>query len=128
MSSELPYPSHLQASLRSQVLSGSRSEEFATAFLQAQEVLASRGRTGWSWPWFELFQSKTAKSMQVVDAYLRPILKEAVEKAEIDKPAGNNVKASINEDDESETLLDHLVKYTTGGHDSYPLASSIHVG
>lgn len=50
--------------------------------------------------------------MRVVDAFLDPILKEAVEKAKREGIAGSAPKqGDINEDD---TLLDYLVRYTSG--------------
>lgn len=67
------------------------------------------------WPWFELFGSKTKGPMRIVDAFLDPILKAAVEKARVEGTLGTATtqdnKEEIGEDD---TLLDHLVKYTDG--------------
>lgn len=97
----------------------SASDEFAVAFLDAQEALAIRGRIGWSWPWFEIFQNRTKKPMRVVDAYLEPILKEAVRKAEAEKGSTHH-ESKESTDDEQETLLDHLVKFTTGKHPPSP--------
>ncbi len=111
----LPYPFHPQVPTTPKAAVSSTSDEFADAFLEAQEALSNRGRTGWSWPWFELFQCKTAKPMRVVDAYLEPILDRAVQQAERAKRSRTlKEKSSIDEEDESETLLDHLVKFTTG--------------
>lgn len=53
--------------------------------------------------------------MRVVDAFLDPILKAAIEKAQKGTQAPQEVKDEIGED---ETLLDHLVKYTQGGSSS----------
>lgn len=50
--------------------------------------------------------------MRIVDAYLDPILKAAVEKAKHEKTGhAQENKEEIGEDD---TLLDHLVRYTSG--------------
>lgn len=85
------------------------AEEFARAFSVAQEVLADRSTIGWTWPFLEIFQDKTKPSMKIVDAYLGPILADAVEKARNASPMEGK-----NEIDEDATLLDHLVKHTLG--------------
>lgn len=112
----LPYPFHAPSSLTQR--ESSPAEDFALAFTQAQDAVNFRVRMGpYIWPWFELFGSKTKGPMRVVDAFLDPILKAAVEKARVEKTLGtatsNDSKEEIGEDD---TLLDHLVKYTDGGY------------
>lgn len=49
--------------------------------------------------------------MKVVDGYFKPILEQAVEKARGLKTGGSQEPSELNEDD---TLLDHLVRFTTG--------------
>ncbi|EKM59241.1 uncharacterized protein PHACADRAFT_249548 [Phanerochaete carnosa HHB-10118-sp] len=111
LSSVLPYPHTAPAHLLGQ--SASRAEDFARAFAEAQTVLNFRIRMGWLWPWFELAKSKTRTPMEVVDAFLDPILKAAVEKADrIKEGNGGKVPEVKEEIEEDETLLDHLVKYT----------------
>ena len=91
----------------------SAADRFAEAFLNAQAALAMRLRKGWVWHFSELTKDASAKAMKEVDAYLKPILEEAIRK--------NKSQISIgNEDAENETLLDHLVKLTKG---SCPLHS-----
>ena len=62
--------------------------------------------------------------MKVVDAYLQPILEEAIRKNR--NSAGKGEKGQADVTDENETLLDHLVKYTDGKSDIsvYRLISS----
>ncbi|KIP10692.1 hypothetical protein PHLGIDRAFT_100824 [Phlebiopsis gigantea 11061_1 CR5-6] len=106
----LPYPHDAPAALRANV-SRAASEDFARAFAAAQEAVNFRVRMGNIWPYFELLGSKTQAHMRVVDAFLDPILKAAVEKARVEKTMpSQQSKEEIGED---ETLLDHLVKYTS---------------
>lgn len=84
------------------------------AFAQSQELIAARARIGWIWPLFEIFKDKTKEPMRVVNGFLDPILKEAVHKHTTQKlPAGFEDKEAVGEA-EAETLLDHLVRLTTG--------------
>ncbi|PCH37761.1 cytochrome P450 monooxygenase pc-2 [Wolfiporia cocos MD-104 SS10] len=90
------------------------AETFAYAFQQAQHVVSERATLGRIWPLFEIFRNKTDPYMKVVDAYLEPILKEAVAKKEERIRQGMMVtekESDALEDDE--TLLDHLVKFTS---------------
>ena len=48
----------------------------------------------------------------IVDAFIEPILQDAIRKKEERQKAGLGLDNKENEDDE--TLLDHLVKQTTG--------------
>lgn len=110
----LPYPHHAPQAV---IKSGPSSprEDFARAFTEAQEVISNRVRLGWIWPWYELMGSQTTAPMRVVDAFLDPILKEAVEKAKKEREEKGEAYApkqgDINEDD---TVLDYLVRYTSG--------------
>ena len=56
--------------------------------------------------------SKTADAMRVVDAYINPILEQAVKKAKEDKQSGFSERGAAIEEDE--TLLGHLVRLTSG--------------
>ena len=111
MESLLPYPFHAPPTLSEGF--SSKAEDFARAFAEAQNVVIYRIRMGeWIWPWSELFRSKTKEPMRIVDSYLDPILKAAVEKANQDAAGSEQTnKEEIGEDD---TLLDHLVRYTKG--------------
>ncbi|KDR78034.1 hypothetical protein GALMADRAFT_64763 [Galerina marginata CBS 339.88] len=80
---------------------------FAHAFLAAQEVISIRERYGWVWPLAEMFKDESYAPMQVVNAYIEPIVKEALAKKQnfphLDKDQENP---------DDETLLDHLVRVT----------------
>ena len=88
--------------------------DFAVAFAEAQDVIALRVRTGWIWPWLELFKDRTIAPMRVVDAYLVPILEGALKKAKEEKEAGLASEIKAGEVGEDDTLLDHLVRLTHG--------------
>ncbi|KAF7982659.1 hypothetical protein HWV62_27113 [Athelia sp. TMB] len=102
----LPYP-HTAAHLNA--AHSSPAEDFAVAFGRSQELISQRARIGWIWPLFEIFKDTTAEPMKVVNGFLDPILKEAVEKQRV-AGEGFEDKEAVGE---AETLLDHLVKLTT---------------
>lgn len=92
----------------------SPADAFAEAFRDAQVAVSNRSRLIWLWPWAELFGSRTSKQMEVVDAYLDPILEKAVEKAKVYKKMGDAAGKEAGESNEEGTLLDQLARYTTG--------------
>ncbi|KAI0663220.1 cytochrome P450 monooxygenase pc-3 [Cubamyces menziesii] len=108
LSSELPY-AHNDPIAPKFIGEKDTAEGFSTAFAAAQEVISMRGRTGWLWHLQELFHDKSAEHMRVVDAFLQPILEEAIAKNSNTKPRATSGDKG---DEENETLLDHLVKIT----------------
>ncbi|KAJ6586571.1 cytochrome P450 [Mycena sp. CBHHK59/15] len=64
-------------------------------------------RYGWIWPLFELRRDATAAPMEVVSAYLDPIIREAVEKRRV---ASSLTEAGAKE---GVTLLDELLNLTS---------------
>ena len=105
---DLPYAFNDRPSLEVAPPSKGASALFSEAFADVQGALAMRLHTGWVWAFEEVFRGRTKMHMKVVDAYLQPILEEAVRKNQSD--AGEKEK-----DDDGETLMDHLVKQTEGG-------------
>ncbi|KAF8600072.1 CYP63 cytochrome P450 monooxygenase-like protein [Ceratobasidium sp. AG-I] len=95
------------------------SASFAAAFGRAQELLVLRASWVYFWPWIEMFWDRTAKDMKVIDAYVRPILKEKLEEK---RKRGAKMKVVGVSEKEGEkgkmleeggdTLLDHLVQFT----------------
>ncbi|KAL6298478.1 cytochrome P450 [Sparassis latifolia] len=83
------------------------TESFASAFAGAQHVVGARTRIGWVWPLLEITREHSAPHMRVVDAFLRPIIAEALSKNERLTQESKGLDAS-----EGETLLDHLVQFT----------------
>lgn len=97
------------------------AEDFSKAFSEVQEICSKRGLLGWMWPLAEIFGDKSKPSMKIVDAYLGPILEEALKKHR-DAPASEKGKDDVEDDD---TLLDHLIRRTSGrsGHLVFKAAS-----
>lgn len=94
------------------------AERFSSAFAEAQALISQRSRVGWIWHVEEMLHDKSAEHMEVVDAYLKPILEEVVAKNRVAKA---QVKAGgEDEQNDDETLLDHLVKLTDGPCLGYP--------
>ncbi|EGO01601.1 hypothetical protein SERLA73DRAFT_176994 [Serpula lacrymans var. lacrymans S7.3] len=108
LSAGLPYPYNVTSS---EAPSGKAktAEDFAQAFGQAQYIISQRPRKGWVWPLFEFFKDKTEEPMNIVNAYIEPILKEAIEKRKAASLSGEKTE-ELSDDD---TLLDHLVRLTT---------------
>ncbi|KAG9217637.1 hypothetical protein CCMSSC00406_0003674 [Pleurotus cornucopiae] len=120
LNGRLPYPYDKQLLHYSDTHQSEEvAEKFAHAFLQAQQIIAGRERMGWTWPLTELWGDKTNEHMRVVDAFIAPIVKDAVKKKRsADEEKGIAGAATLDmekKDDVSddETLLDHLVKFTS---------------
>lgn len=108
----LPYPDNttkIPSIMRT--VQGDAANAFATAFLEAQAVISVRERSGWVWPLTEITKDNSYQPMQVVNAYIEPIVKEALARK-------RNLPADEKglENSEHETLLDHLVSVTDGEH------------
>lgn len=110
LAAELPYPFNISISdLGMAPTSSNKTLDFGAAFTAAQYALAMRNSIGATWPLFEFFRDPTREPMKVVDLFLKPILKDAIEKHEASQEFSNAEKEF-----EDETLLDHLVRQTTG--------------
>lgn len=109
----LPYPHNAsyipQESVSAQSI---RANDFARAFLQSQEIISSRERYGWIWPLAEIWEDQSKAPMKIVNAYLDPIIQEAIEKKKAAPPTEEKKLDSHVED--GETLIDHLVSLTSG--------------
>lgn len=115
----LPYPGSGQDDANR--FTGNAADKFARAFMDAQWNSMIRVRIGYLWPLVELAKNKMKAPMDIVNAYLDPILAAALQRRNtylLEKNAYPNVaqlKASEkNEILEGETLLDYLVKQTNG--------------
>ncbi|KAG6888060.1 hypothetical protein C0992_009751 [Termitomyces sp. T32_za158] len=90
------------------------ASEFAVAFLQVQEIVAVRNLYGWIWPLTEIIEDKTKKPMEIVRAFLDPIIKEAlIKNANAPKDASKEDETESHVE-EGETLIDHLVRLSSG--------------
>ena len=92
-------------------------ERFPEAFATVQRIVSERPRVGWVWPMMEVFKSAPDEHMTVVDAFIEPILQDALRKKEERAKAGEDLDDKESQDDE--TLLDHLVKQTSGAPTLY---------
>ena len=107
ISAGLPYPYNAQHTPRVKRTSkGDDANSFASPFLEAQETISLRERLGWAWPLVEFWKDRAKTPMEVVNAYIEPIVHTALEK----KRSG----ALDEKDRESETLLESLVRDTQG--------------
>ncbi|KAG2143715.1 cytochrome P450 [Suillus clintonianus] len=104
LSARLPYPSDAPESTNA-IQGDNASAAFSDAFSQAQQIINRRAAMGQTWPLVEILADSTAQHMKVVNTFLDPILKDALEKH------STAVKLEKNEDDQ--TLVDHLVNLTS---------------
>lgn len=111
LNSSLPYPRGLIPYTEMTELSP--SERFAYAFGKVQQIVAERPRLGWVWPLKEIFRTSTDEYMEIVDGFIEPILKDALRKKE--QRLKEEHVLDDKESQEDETLLDQLVKQTSGG-------------
>ncbi|KAG2143714.1 cytochrome P450 [Suillus clintonianus] len=105
LSARLPYPN--DATESANVIQGDNpSAAFSDAFSQAQQIINRRISVGHIWPLFEILADSTAQHMKVVNAFLDPILKDALEK--------HSTAVDLDRNDNDQTLVDHLVNLTSG--------------
>ncbi|EJD03501.1 CYP63 cytochrome P450 monooxygenase-like protein [Fomitiporia mediterranea MF3/22] len=105
----LPYSPNLTLSQEKNEQPRDTASVFAEAFKNAQLVVALRSRVGDLWPLFEFWKDKTKDSMKIVDAFIEPILQDAVAK----RKGPVSSFTSKKEIEEGETLLDHLINFTS---------------
>ncbi|KAF5326502.1 hypothetical protein D9611_000513 [Ephemerocybe angulata] len=111
LSAGLPYPPKAAyVPPQQQDPAGRIANEFSAAFLRSQEIISVRERSGWLWPLSEIWEDKTIEPMKVVNAYLEPIIHEAVERRKNTLP--NEDKQAEKESEDNQTLLDSLMDAT----------------
>ncbi|KAJ7906573.1 cytochrome P450 monooxygenase CYP63 [Mycena leptocephala] len=79
---------------------------FAKAFEMAQQIITDRGRIGYLWPLFELFKDKNEDNASVIQAWLDPLVRRAVD----DKRRAQ--KAGIDSPVADKTFMQHLADST----------------
>ncbi|KAH7885026.1 cytochrome P450 [Phlebopus sp. FC_14] len=110
----LPYPyyHHAAKSTETPPLQGKTklAHDYTQAFAEALFAASERPRRGVLWPLFEMLKDKTEEPMKIVNAYLEPILQEAIgkQKMVILERGEEEGKKPFDED----TLLDYLVRQT----------------
>ena len=105
----LPYSPNLASSKFAQRKDTDQASLFAQAFSNAQLTCAHRTRVGDLWPLFEMRKDLTKQDIKIVNAFIEPILQEAIAKR--GTPQDLAARKEIGEGD---TLLDHLITYTKG--------------
>jgi hypothetical protein len=110
LSADLVYPYNLTP-VGNSVTNPKIADDFARAFADAQYPASQRACRSWLWPLFELWGDKTVEPMKIVNAYIEPILKDAIERA---KTAAVHREKPTPESSDEETLLNYLVRLTTG--------------
>jgi cytochrome P450 len=106
LSAGLPYP-HNATESTNIIQEDNTATAFSYAFSQAQQEINRRVSTGQTWPLNEILADRTAQHMKVVNAFLDPILKDALEKR------STAVEFDKNEFADDQTLVDHLVNLTS---------------
>jgi hypothetical protein len=107
LSAGLPYPHNATESTNT-IQGDNAAVAFAYAFSQAQQEINRRLCIGQTWPLNEILADRTAQHMKVVNEFLDPILKDALEKR------GTAVEFDKNGFADNQTLVDHLVNLTSG--------------
>ncbi|KDQ55429.1 hypothetical protein JAAARDRAFT_37440 [Jaapia argillacea MUCL 33604] len=107
LSAGLPYP---QGSSTTPIGQAEEhpADRFARSFSEAQTAMAKRSRYGLAWPLLEFWVDTAKSHLGPINAFVEPILKDAVEKKRRDGELGLKPVNGQLED----TLLDHLVNYT----------------
>ncbi|KAF8208856.1 cytochrome P450 monooxygenase pc-3 [Mycena galopus ATCC 62051] len=106
----LPFPHNATfTSPKSESARAQVATAFSAAFNESMLHVAGRVRVGYVWPILEMFTDKTVAPMKIVNAYIDPIIHDAVEKKKLAKSLGANMETT----DEEGTLLDELLNVTS---------------
>ena len=117
LSVKLPYPA--SAAHLNNTFYNHSSTIFAKAFTEGQKFTAQRSYRGNEWPLLEFWSDKVAPLRKVIDKFTEPLMDEALARRTLElSENGVDVK-----DNESGTLLAHLVKHTEGKES--PLRSAV---
>lgn len=115
----IPYPHYSP-------LVNTRAEElpankFAKAFDEAQRRIALRSRYGENWPLMEFWSDKILEQMVIINGFIDPILRAAVERKRVTDALNGKVQETTDQKQrevkDGESLLDHLLYYTEGEPD-----------
>jgi len=104
----LPYP-HNVSDIPANIPTPEKqvADNFSAAFLDVQVVVSQRERLDLVWPLWEVFENRTKKPMKVVDAFIEPMVADAIAKK-------NDARREEKVSEKGEgTLLDHLVQVTS---------------
>ncbi|KAH6896353.1 cytochrome P450 monooxygenase pc-3 [Coprinopsis sp. MPI-PUGE-AT-0042] len=107
----IPYP-HYSPLAASSANPHHPANEFSKAFDEAQRLTAMRSRVGVNWPLAEFWQDRVKQQMKVIDKFIDPILATAIQRKKESGEVGPQ-PGMDREVGENESLLDHLVNYTS---------------
>ncbi|KAK7032820.1 cytochrome P450 [Favolaschia claudopus] len=110
LANALPYPHGVSSDVSA--VPSQKSNDFSAAFHEAMLQITFREWVGWIWPLFEMFEDRTAAPMKIVNSFVEPIIRNAVEK----KKRNDGTKVAEFEgalDDDNDTLLDELLNSIT---------------
>lgn len=125
LSAGLPYPYYVKDPPSDEAAVSPRvaaANAFACAFQESQFVVAQRETMGSTWPLREIWGDKSAKHMRVVNAYIEPIVHDAIRRekerkdvlcVDADSKSKQVAMEEAKEVEDDETLLSHLVKLTS---------------
>ncbi|KAJ7732480.1 cytochrome P450 monooxygenase pc-1 [Mycena maculata] len=112
-SSRAPSPPATTPSLPTSEPAPPPADVFTAAYAACITRISSRSRFGWVWPLFEMRRDATRTSMEVVDAYLAPIIAQAVARKEAGRGRAKEKAKAGGRKEEPETLLDELLNLTS---------------
>lgn len=120
LSAGLPYPPSSDLAKLTAHARTSGGDVFAGAFLAGQEATAERTFRGHLWALFEPWEDEVGRHMEVVNGFVDPIVKRALdEKRERERQGKQDPEKGTSEDSE-DTLLAHLVAQSDGEpHNKY---------
>ncbi|KAJ7509584.1 cytochrome P450 monooxygenase pc-1 [Mycena galericulata] len=85
------------------------ANKFIEAFNEAMQAIAEREHLGYIWPLYEIFHDTTKAPMEIVSAFLDPVIRAAVEKKRVAEALQTEKTGEV----EAETLLDELLQSTS---------------
>ncbi|KLO17806.1 cytochrome P450 [Schizopora paradoxa] len=108
----LPYPCSQSVHLSEEAPNPSQAAEFSRAFAESLFIAAKRLHMGSLWPLFEVLRDKTVEPMAVCNAYLEPFVVDALRKKRKIQASTTTTCPKVDEINDTDTLLDHLVRVT----------------
>lgn len=108
----LPYP-HYSPLAKSSAAEAHPANKFSRAFDEAQRISSLRGGRGINWPLLEFSSDKVKEQMTVIEDFITPILSTAIKRKQESDGFSEKVEGH-REAKEGESLLDHLINYTSG--------------
>ena len=110
LSAGIPYPPGTNAPAGDvTVASEHPSNRFVNAFALGQLHSARRARLGIHWRFLEMKRDEVAVQRKLVNEFVDPIIDEVLQ-----RQTGKSENSVDREEEEEETMLEHLVRHTQG--------------